>query len=190
MNKRLTATSSLIQLDVPAPFANPGVAAGDARTRWPVRATHSGVPTTRTAGTAAAVVCSASTAWSLGRRRGVRPAQNHHSPRNPDFKHAQAPAGPPSARPASLASMRKNVPRAWTFRGNAQKRIVLRIAGTGTTHRAGQATRQRARGSRSEPRRYTTPFRRGPGSIHREFSPQASPANVSERVPLLAIGST
>ena len=137
MNKRLTATSSLIPLDVPAPFANPGLAAGDARTRWPVRATHSGVPTTRTAGTAAAVVCSASTAWSLGRRRGVRPAQNHHSPRNPHFKHAQAPAGPPSARRASLASMRKNVPRAWTFRGNAQKRIVLRIAGTGTTHRAG-----------------------------------------------------
>lgn len=66
----------------------------------------------------------------------------------------------------------------------------MRIAGTDTTHRAGQATKQRARGSRSEPRRYTTPFRRGPGSIHKEFSRQPSPANVSERVPLLAINST
>ena len=108
--------------------------------------------------------------------------QNYSFSRN--FTHAPAPAGSPSARLAWLASIRKTVPRAWIFRGNARKRIVLRIAGTGTTHRAGRATRRRARGSRSEPRRYATPFRRGPGSIHKEFSPQPSPANVFRASPV------
>ena len=113
-----------------------------------------------------------------GRGRTLRFAGGRH------FTHAPAPAGSPSARLPWLASIRKTVPRAWIFRGNARKRIVLRIAGTGTTHRAGRATKRRVRGSRSEPRRYATPFRRGPGSIHKEFSPQPSPANVFRASPV------
>jgi hypothetical protein len=119
----------------------------------------------------------------LPRRTAAHLASTGYSPL---IENARAPADSPPARPASLASMRRTVPRAWIFRENGRKRIASRIARTGTTRCVCQAKRRRARGSRSAPRRYSKRFRRGPGSIHKEFSRRTSPANV--KVPLLAIG--